>query len=108
MAPPESMGGHEARLRGLEHGQSEIFRRLRVVDRLDVKVDGVQEDVRNCATNCEAIRAYVDREISKQQAEEAEERRLSSGEKIAIIGGVALVLAGLISALASLAAAGVL
>jgi hypothetical protein len=93
-------------LQGLERGQSEIFRRLRIVDRLDERTAAMDRAVANCDRNCEAIRQYVDAELAKQEEAEREKRRLSQTEKIAIWGGGFLLLATFISAIASLIAAG--
>lgn len=98
--------GLRARVDYLDRNQQEVFRRLRVVDRLDERMRSVERGVDGCAKNCEAIRAYVDSELDKQQLVSGERRKLRSTEKVAIIGAIAVVLASLIAAVASLIAAG--
>lgn len=105
---PGNGAAHSVRLDRLEQDQAETFRRLRVVDRLDERMKAVEEDVHNCAENCTAIRAWVEQQLREARDAETEKHRLTTIEKVALWGAAAAVLAAIIGAIASLAAAGVI
>lgn len=64
-------------------------------------------EVRHLTDAIDEQTEHVAERLKAMQDDSTERRRLSSGEKIAVIGAIAVVFASVIGAIASLAAAGV-
>lgn len=99
--------GTSARLARLESDVRELFSRMADNEKILAALPFIREDIDEIKRDCAKTRTYVEEQMRARRAEEAEEVRLSAGQKIAIIGAIAVVLASLIGAIASLASAGV-
>lgn len=104
MAAPDGVG---ARLTRLESDVRELFSRVADNEKILAALPFIREDIEDIKRDCAQTRVWVEEQMKARRAEEAEEVRLSSGQKVAIIGAIAVVLASLVGAIASLAAAGV-
>ena len=82
--------GLAAKVEMLERGQTEIFERLRAVDRMEVTVTGMAEDIAEM------------RKTSETKAQ------MSTAVKVALIGAFGAVLAAIVIAIATLAGSGVI
>jgi hypothetical protein len=101
--PPDSDDATRVRLARLERDQAETFKRLRALDRVEERLRHVETGVQSAGADCKAIRSWVDEQLEQRDASSFEQRKLSSGERVAVVGAGAMILAGLISAAAQIA-----
>jgi hypothetical protein len=83
-----------------------LFGRVSANEKILAAIPFIREDIEDIKRDCAATRTWVEEEMKTRRAEEAEEVRLTAGQKVAIIGAVAVVCASLIGAIASLIGAG--
>lgn len=98
----------EVRVQRAEKDIAELFGRVNDIAEKLASIPYLIQDVAEIKSDCSKTREWVEQRMKEQQASEQETARLSAGQKIAIIGAVAVVLASIIGAIASLASAGVL
>lgn len=96
----------EARFARVEGDVAEHGRRIGRMDREVAAIPFMREDIAEIRGDMKAVRQLVEQHERDRREEEHEKEKLSSGQKVAVIGAVAVVVASLITALATLAQAG--
>lgn len=66
----------------------------------------IEEAVKRIDDNCAATRGYVDNQLEEKERADREEKWLTRGQRLTIVGLVISLIAALIAAIATLAAVG--
>lgn len=96
----------EVRIQRAERDIAELFGRVNDIAEKLAQIPYLTQDIAEIKADCAKTREWVEQKMSEQKASEAERARLSAGQKVAIIGAIAVVIASIIGAIASLASAG--
>jgi hypothetical protein len=96
------------RLQQLEERTKDHERRIRENRETLMALPYLVEDITGIKKDCGEIRQWVEAREKARREEEREQQRLSGQQWVAIIGAVALLIAAMVSAVASLISAGAL
>lgn len=85
----------------------ELFQRVSANEKALAAIPFIREDVGEIKNDCSATRRWVDAQLREKEERAIRRDELTTGQKIAVIGAVAVIFASIVSAVAGLISAGV-